>query len=58
MEVIQWRIVIEATLRAINEMLGVGWLPHQLSCGFDDESTSVFDMVLGIVIPSDILESV
>jgi len=27
-EVFQWRIAVKATLRGINRMLGVGWLPH------------------------------
>jgi hypothetical protein len=46
-----------ATLRGENEMLGVGWLPHQPSHAFDDVSTPVFDRALVIVIPSHILES-
>jgi hypothetical protein len=45
-------------LRGHNEVLGVGRLPHQPSHTFDDVSTPVFDRVLVIVIPSDILESV
>jgi len=51
-------IVVKATLRGENGMLGVGWLPHQPSHAFDDVSTTVFDRALGIVIPSHILESV
>jgi len=39
-------------------MLGVGWLLHQPSHDFDDVSTPVLDMVLMIVIPSRIFESV
>jgi len=57
---IEWfrgRIAGIATLRGENEMLGVGWLPHQPSHLFDDVSTSVFDRALVIVIPSHILES-
>ena len=51
-------IAVIATLRGENEMLGVGWLPHQPSHAFDDVSTPVFDRALVIVIPSHILESV
>jgi hypothetical protein len=39
-------------------MLGLGWLPHQPSHGFDGVSTPVFDMALVMVIPSHILGSV
>jgi len=52
------RIAVQAPLRGENEMLGVGWLPHQPSHDFDDVSTPVFDMVLVIVIPFHIFESV
>jgi hypothetical protein len=52
------RIAVKASLRGENEMLGVGWLPHQPSHAFDDVSTAVFDRALVIVIPSHILESV
>jgi len=52
------RIAVKAPLSAENEMLGVGWLTHQLSHVFDDVSAPVFDMQLVIVIPSHILESV
>jgi len=45
-------------LSGVNEILGVGCLPHQPSNGFDDVSTPVFDRVLVIVIQSHILESV
>jgi len=57
-EAFRWRIAVKATLRGVNKMLGVCWLPHQLSLAFDDVSTPVFDRVLVIVIPSHILESV
>jgi len=57
-EAFRWRIAVKATLRAVNEMLGIGWLPHQPSHAFDDVSTPVFDRPLVIVIPSYILESV
>jgi len=50
-------IAVIATLRGKNEMLGIGWLPHQSSHAFDDVSTPVFDRALVIVIPSHILES-
>jgi len=53
-----WRITVKAMLRGVNEMLGVGWLPHQPSHASDDVSTPVFDRALVIVIPSHILESV
>ena len=42
----------------INEMLYVGWMPHQPSPAFDDLSTPVFERALVIVIPSHIHESV
>jgi len=58
LEAFRWRITVKATLRGVNEMLGVGWLPHQLSHAFDHVLTPVFDKVLVIVIPSHILESV
>jgi len=48
----------KATLRGENEMLGIGWMPHQPSHAFDDVSTPVFDRALVIVIPSHILEIV
>jgi len=57
-EVFRLRIADKATLRGVNEMLGVGWLPHQPSHAFNDVSTPVFDRPLVIVIPSHILESV
>jgi len=57
-EAFRWRIAFRGTLRGVNEMLGVGWLPHQPSHAFDDVSTSVFDRPLVIVIPSHILEGV
>jgi len=57
-EAFQWRITVKATLRGLNEMLGIGWLPHQPSHPFNDVSTSVFDQALLIVIPSSTLESV
>ena len=54
----RWCIAVEAKLRGINEMLHVGWLPHQPSHAFDHVSTPVFDRALVIVIPSHILKSV
>jgi len=54
----RWRIAVDATLRGVNEMRGVGWLLHQPSHAFDDVSTPVFDRELVIVIPSHILKSV
>jgi hypothetical protein len=57
-EAFWWRIAVKATLRGVNEMLGVGWLPHQQSHAFDDVSTPVFDRPLVIVIPSHCLEGV
>ena len=57
-EAFLWLIAVKATLRVVNEMLGVGWLPHQSSHAFDDVSTPVFDRALVIVIPSHILECV
>jgi len=53
-----WRSAVKATLRGINVMLGVGWLPHQPSQAFDDVPTPVFERALVIVIPSHILDSV
>jgi hypothetical protein len=57
-EAFRWRIAVKATLRALNEMLRVGWLTHQPSHAFDNISTSVFDRALVILIPSHILETV
>jgi len=42
-EVFWWGIAVEAMLRGINEMLSVGWLPHQPSHAFDDAWPPVFD---------------
>jgi len=30
-EAFQWRMAVQSTLRGANEMLGIGWLPHQPS---------------------------
>ena len=57
-EAFRSRTAVEETLRGVNGMLGVDWLPHQPSHGFDDVLTLVCDKALGIVIPSHILESV
>jgi len=57
-EASRWHIPVEATLRRLNTMLGVGWLPHQPSHAFDVVSIAVFDRAMVIVIPSHILESV
>jgi len=57
-EVFRWGIAVKAMPRGVNEMLSVGWQPHQPSHAFDDVSTPVFDRPLVIVIPSHILESV
>jgi hypothetical protein len=54
----RWRIAVKATLRGVNEMLGVVRLTHQPSHAFDDVSTRVFDRPLVIVIPSHIIEGV
>jgi len=54
----RWRISVKATLRGVDEMLGVRWLPHQQCHAFDDISTPVFDRALVIVIPFHIMESV
>jgi len=54
----QWRIAVKATLRSVNKMLGMGWLPHRPSHAFDDVSTPVFDCAIVIVILSHILQSV
>ena len=45
-------------LRGVNEILGIGCLPHQPSHGFVNVSTPELDRALVIVIPSHILESV
>jgi hypothetical protein len=52
------RIAFKPPLRGKNEMLGIGWLLHQLSHAFDDVSTPAFDRAFVIVIPSHILKSV
>ena len=56
-EAFRWRIAVEAMLRGIHVMLGVGYLPHHPSHSFDDVLTPEFDRVLVIVIPSPILKS-
>jgi len=53
-----WCISVEAMLIGVHEMIRVGGQPHQASSAFDDVSTTVFDRVLVIVIPSHILKSV
>jgi hypothetical protein len=58
MEVFLWLITVNVTLRGVNEILGVGWVRHQLSHAFDDVSTPVFDMALVIVNPAHVLNSV
>jgi len=57
-EAFRWRGAVQATLRGVNAILGLGWLPHRPSHAFDDLSTPVFDRALVIVIPFHILESV
>jgi hypothetical protein len=57
-EAFRWRIAVKATLKGVNTMIAVRWLPHQPSDAFDNLSTPVFDRALVIVIPSHILESV
>jgi len=57
-EACRWHIAVNVMLRGVNEMPGIGWLPHQPFHAFDDVSTPVFDRPLVIVIPSHILESV
>jgi hypothetical protein len=57
-EAFRWCIAVKATLRGVNDMLGVSWLPHQPSHAFDDVLTPVFDTPLVIVIPSHILDGV
>ena len=54
----RWRITVKATLMGLNEMLRVGWMPHQPCHAFDDVSTPVFDNTLAIDFPSHILRSV
>jgi len=57
-EAFRGRIAVKATLRGVNKMLGVRWLPHQPSDAFDDVSTPVFDRVLLIVVSFHIHKSV
>jgi len=57
-EEFRWHIAVDATRTEVNEMLGVGWRPHQPSHASDDVWNTVFYSVLVIVIPSHILESV
>ena len=54
----RWHIAVEATLRGINMMLSVSWVPQQPCHAFDDVSTPVFDTALVIVILFHILDSV
>jgi hypothetical protein len=58
MEAFWWRIAVNATLRGVNQMLGVRWLPPQPSHASYDVSTQVIDRALVIDIPFHILESV
>ena len=58
MEEFLWCITIEATQRGVNEMLGMGCLPHRTLHASDDVSTPAFDRALVIIIPSHILQSV
>jgi len=51
-EVFQWQIAGTAMLSGVNEIVSVGWLPHQPSHAFDEVSTPVLDKALVIVIPS------
>lgn len=53
----RWCISVKGMLGGIHEMLGVGWLPYQLSYEFDDVSIPVFDRTLVIVIASHIVDS-
>ena len=57
-EEFRWRIAVNATLRGINEMLGIGWLLRQPSHASNDVSALLFDWALVIFIPSHILDSV
>jgi len=57
-EVFGWRKDVKAMLRVINDMLGLGWLPHQLSDGSDNVSTPVFDRALVTVMPFHMVQSV
>jgi len=57
-EAFRWRIADKPTLRGVNRLLGVHWLPHQPSHVFDDVLTPIFDRALLIVIPFHILQSV
>jgi hypothetical protein len=57
-EAFWWRIAVKATLRGVNEMLGLGWLPHEPSHDFDNVSTPVFDRRLVIVISTHIIDGV
>ena len=57
-EVFWWRIAVEATLRGIDDMVSIAWLPHQPFHAFHDVSIPVFYSELVIVIPSHILQSV
>jgi len=41
MEAFQWRIAITAILRGANQMLGKGWLLHQVSHALDEVATPV-----------------
>jgi len=57
-EAFRWSIADDATLSGVNEILDVGWLPHEPSHAFHDVSTPVFNRALVSVIPFHILESV
>jgi hypothetical protein len=57
-EAFWWLLAVKATLMGMNEILCLGWLPHQPSYTFDHVLSLVFDRVLVIVIPSHIVESV
>ena len=55
-EAFRWCTTFTSMLRGVYEMLGVSWLPHQLSHAFEDVSTPVFDKAFVIVIASHILD--
>jgi len=57
-DAVRYCITVKPTLRGVNEMLGVGWLPHKPSHAFDDVSNPVFDSAWVTFIASHILESV
>jgi hypothetical protein len=54
----RWCITVKATIRGVNEILSISWLPHQPSHAIEDVRTPVVDRRLVMVLTSHILDGV